>query len=153
MPGTKYTQSPIDVLKQIVNQKLTVAPITEQVQDKTIGRKRIPRKPNLPALNMNDTEKAWIEYQMYIYNQEYDLNESDQIQLHLLAVEYVKYMRTITWELETNQEITMARQHPGTRYDALIDRLGLTRRHRLSKSVPEDAEKRSIQDALRSLSG
>jgi len=101
---------------------------------------------------MSDSENSWIEYQMYIYNLEYDLSESDQIQLHLLAVEYVKYMRTIAWELENDQQITMAKQHPGTRYDALIDRLGLTRRHRLSKQVTEDPDKKAIQEALRSLS-
>lgn len=132
--------------------ELQTSPLTEQVKEKAMGRKRIPRKPNLPVLAMNETEQAWVEYQMYVYNLEYDLSESDQIALHLLAVEYVKYLRTIAWELETDQQITMARQHPGTRYDALIDRLGLTRRHRLSKQVPEDADKKAIQDALRSLS-
>ena len=106
----------------LVQDKLTVSPVDSQATKK---KGRIPRKPNLPLLSMSDSENSWIEYQMYIYNLEYDLSESDQIQLHLLAVEYVKYMRTIAWELENDQQITMAKQHPGTRYDALIDRLGL----------------------------
>lgn len=129
-----------------------VLPLEAEVVDKPNGRPRVPRKPAMPLLELTDNERAWVDYQMYIYNIEYALSESDQIMLHLVAIEYIKYLRTIAWELATDQQITMAKQHPGTRYDALIDRLGLTRRHRMSKQIPEDADKLAMQAALRELS-
>ncbi len=110
--------------------------------------------PPLPAMKMTPLEQDLYDYFLASYQQEYpDLSSTDHLHLHLAAVEYVKYLRVIGYELESGQVITMSRQHPGVQMRALLDQLSVTRKARTAGRKPEeDPDAKKLQDFLMGLS-
>jgi hypothetical protein len=80
----------------------------------------------------------------------------DLFLLGAAAVEDIKSMRIWVWELENNQTITMARQHPGPRMETLLDRLSLTKKDRQKSSTAGtegDEDIKEVKTFLSKVSG
>lgn len=97
---------------------------------------------------MTEVEQNLFDFFLAAYKDQYpDLTPTDQLTLHLAALEYIKYLRVVREELETHKVISMARQHPGVNMRALLDQLSVTRKARTARGQkPEDEEARELRE-------
>lgn len=123
---------------------LLVAPLeASPEQPRSAGRPRKKPMPPMPLFKLNDLEQQWYEWIIQSYLTEFpDLSDTDKMQLPLLAIEYIKYLRVAAKELETGEVISMARQHPFTNLKGLMEQLSVTRKARKSdkSNVPDPQE-------------
>lgn len=132
---------------------LAVIPLQARVEEKRNGRPRKPVRPPLPAFPMTELEQQWYDYFIACYTEEYkDLTNSDHTILMMAGVEFIKYLRIQAWELENNQTISMARQHPGVQMRALLDQLSVTRKARKADKNPADDALKEAREMLLGLS-
>lgn len=134
-------------------QLLNVKPLQIIDHPRPTGRpkKVVVRPLNLP---MTDDERArYTAFQDYIIEENPDLTASDKMLLELAAIELIKYLRLVQWELENNTSVTMSRQHPGVQMRALLDQMSVTRKSRQqSGRKGEDPEAEKDRALLRALS-
>lgn len=143
-------RKPTDQPGEAPSLALTVRPLTavEPAKPKTSGRPSKPVMPDLPAMPMTEVEQNLFDFFLAAYKDQYpDLTPTDQLTLHLAALEYIKYLRVVREELETHKVISMARQHPGVNMRALLDQLSVTRKARTARGQkPEDEEARELRE-------
>ena len=136
--------------------KLTAKPLTtlQPTTPKSAGRPAKLEMPPLPEMPMTDVEKPLFDFFIAAYRAEYpDLNATDNILLHLAALEYIKWLRIIAEELETGTVISMARQHPGVNMRALLDQLSVTRKARTAgKKEADSDDEKELKDFFMSMS-
>lgn len=80
-----------------------------------------------------------------------DLNPLDRLLLEMAAVEYVKYLRLLQYEVKNNTSITMARQHPGVQFRSLIDMLSVSRKARQGTKQEDDPGRKEALEILKGL--
>lgn len=143
-------------------QKPTDSPVTlqlvplepSQVEPRSAGRPRKKPMPPLPNFQMNELEQQWFDWIIDSYLHEFpDLTDTDKMQLPLLAIEYIKYLRVAAFELESGQTLTMARMHPFTNLKGLMEQLAVTRKAKKSdKTSQPDPQEEARAQLLKMLS-
>ncbi len=110
--------------------------------------------PPLPEMTMTDLERDLFDYFLAAYKDQYpDLVPTDYILLHLMALEYIKWLRIIAEELDTGRVISQARQHPAVNFRGLADQLSVTRKARTAgRKADEDPETADLKRFLMGLS-
>jgi hypothetical protein len=107
-----------------------------------------PRKLKFPPIpqeildGMTELEQAHYRYFVESHQQQYpDLTPTDQIGLHMAALDYVSLLRMNATQMASGQLVTMSRQHPGVQLRAWMDSLSVTRKQRgPAKEKDEAAE-------------
>ncbi len=133
-PKTKQEYSPVTVNAR----PLTT---TEPGRLKGVGRPAKLVMPPLPHMPLTEAEQNLYDFFIAAYHEEYpDLIATDHILLQLAGYEYIKFLRLIAEELESGTLVSMARQHPGVQFRALLDQLSVTRRARNTRGKPEEDE-------------
>lgn len=94
--------------------------------------------PPMPLLKLNELEQQWYDWIIQSYLTEFpDLTDTDKMQLPLLAIEYIKYLRVAARELESGEVLSMARMHPFTNLKGLMEQLAVTRKAKKSDKTSE----------------
>ena len=136
--------------------KLTAKPLTtiQPATPRSAGRPAKLVMPDLPQMPMTDVEQALFDYFLTAYKSEYpDMTPTDHLMLHLAGLEYIKYLRVVSEELETGTVISMARQHPGVNMRALLDQLSVTRKARTAgKKEADSDDEKELKDFFMSMS-
>lgn len=128
-------------------------PIIQFQQPRKPGRPTKASLPPLPKYPMEPEEQAIFDAFVKGYNEEYpDLTDTDQLILHLAAAEYVKCLRVLQEEFDTNKILSQARQHPSVQLRAYLDQLSVTRKQRDKKPAGTDEEKNQAESFLMGLS-
>lgn len=122
------------------NKSINVKPLTTSEPVKAgRGRPRNLIAPPMPDMPMSTGESSLFHYFVEAYKEQYpDMVPTDHLILYLAGLEFIKYLRVVQEELETNKVISMARQHPGVNMRALLDQLSVTRKARNSGRATED---------------
>lgn len=153
MPARKTNAN--DTANNETSQAILTSPLTQtQPTTRKVGRPAKLVMPDLPLMPMTSVEQSLFDYFMAAYQEQYpDLIPTDLLILHLAGLEYIKYLRVISEELETGKVLSMARQHPGVNMRALLDQLSVTRKARTSKVKPdEDESAKELRDYFMNLS-
>jgi len=132
---------------------LQVRPVVTSVTKPSTGRPRKAVLPDVPQFDgMSDNERAWFDWFRQSMNETHaDLTDIDRMLVMFAGLELINYMRVMQSQLETGQVISMARQHPGVQFRALLDLLSVTRKQR-GKESKVDPQIQKALDAFLSLS-
>jgi hypothetical protein len=122
-------------------ERLNISPLSPALRPARIGRPPKPKMPPPPNFKMLPYEQDWYDYHFDAYCAEYpDLTDTDKITLMMASVEFVKYLRMAQQEMEHEELVSQARQHPLTQYRALMDQLSVTRKARQAAKAGKDNE-------------
>lgn len=141
--GNQPTTHAVSVRPRPENNPVSIStkPITttQSTQVKGAGRPAKLVMPPLPHMPMSPVEQDLYDFFIAAYHEDYpDLTATDHLLLQLAGYEYIKFLRLISEELESGKLVSMARQHPGVQFRALLDQMSVTRRSRIAHGKPDD---------------